>query len=553
MYKSKNERKKQQKATFKKAGASVATTAAASKDTGLFNIQTYEQATGAPIGSFQELLRRPVPLAEHTNAAEAFTMADYARHALLVMETAVQGLVVENGRGDGASKNHLRGNEREQLCALRSTWADHLRAYKYHLWYAPPLGGGLAASYSLAVQLWLLIAHANVILQQSGAVEELFSFYPPGSAYLSRNRLVLDNGPLCEYSMRTLIMTIENFVARLDVLDRLHAEYTYFVAALEHCVANFICFTGDAATFDAEEWCTKTEQDGAWRCSEKFLTHSLVWFATLYDYAENWCALNQINGRAVRVSAHVVREAAWFPPASSFRSQNIFLCRFSKDLTDEVWRSAQRDFVRQFQLRPCDMDLYRVTQQMNEAHIDLVRTHKFDYRSDIAHAYLYHVHFDRIPYEYIAEALQWRYGDPHSTRSASLGVQWYLAQMGVLFIWHQFMVTLCNKFEFKHRCMLFQRDPAFASTLIKIRTFTYPVIVQQFARFSVFVPAHPPRCPHERVYDCVDMFEALAVWSVWVMRMCRGKIDHNVDVHVVLNQIYGERQMAQCCGETIDD
>lgn len=522
----------------------------------LLDVKTYHQESGATIATFEDLLARPVPLPQHTNANEAYTFADYVRHALAVLQKAVENLV--------ATRNERRGDFRlsdadsTTLRNLRSKWAEHLRAYKYALWHSPPLSGGIAAQYSLAVQIWLLIAHANVVLQQSGSVDTLYEVYPPNSDYLSRNRLVLDNGHIVQYPLRTLLMTLENFVERLDVLDRLHADYMLFTAALEHCVSKFICFTGKAAEFNAAEWCVvcdtppgqEPSDEPYLRVSEKFLTYTMVWFATIYDYAENWCALTRIDNAPVRMPAHVVRKALWFPRASSMRSQSALLCRYAQDLIDEVWRSSLCDFLRKFQLRPCDLDLYRVVEQMNEADIVSVRTHRFAYRSQIIHAYLYHVHFDRMPYEYVVEALQWHYGDEKNTRSASLGIQWFITQCAILFIWHQFFMDKFPGFEFKHRCVLFHRDPAYISTLLTLRSQTYPVIIQQFARFSVYVPAHGAVHTQERVYDCMDIFEALAVWSVWVMRTCNGIIENNdrkIDLSVFLHTLYGEKQLKRSC------
>mgnify|MGYP001157910933 CR=1 FL=1 len=508
-----------------------------------FDVRTYTEAAGNPVISFQDLFTRPVPLVEHTNAGDAFLMTNYATSTLVIMRTAVQKLRAKRAAGD--SSVYLEPDKVAKLKALREKWNDHLRRYKYSLWHAPPLSGGVTANYSLATQLWLLVAHANVMLQESGSVAGLADDDPTTSAYLTRNRLVLDLGKIMRYPLRTLLLTLDNFVARLDVIDRFHADYARFVVALEHRASRFICSLGDERDLNAADWCLPAPEAQQRRVAERFIMHTLVCFAKLYDYSTNWTMLGKslLGTELIRVPAHIVRTQRWFPRPASMRGLSAFLCRYAKTMVDEVYISGIRDFLKQFHLRPVDMDNFRVEKQTNEAHITSVVSHKFYYRSEVAHAYLYHLHFQRRPYEYVAEWMQWNEGVVENTRSAYLGIQGFMAQMAVLFVWHTFVSSKDNlRFDFKRRCLLFQRDPAFSKSLMQARSMPYPVIVQQFARFSVLVPAAPGR--QERVYDCLDIQNAIGVWCVWLMATSRdGAIERGTNFNTFLHEVMGQEQL----------
>lgn len=515
-------------------------------------VRTHSTLETPEIESFEELLDRPVPLVRSAESDDAFELADYCRHSLTMLRRVIEALSEQRGRGAAAStSDFLSAAERAALHKVRALWNEHLRCHKYSLWNPPPASGGVTAEYSLAVQLWLLVAHANVVLQLCGACGSLFEFYPPESAYLSRNALVLDNAPIMRYPLRTLVLTLQNFVETLDSIDRLGRDYARFATALEHRTASFICFGGTRAQLNAGEWCTSAAADGTVRVSEAFLTRSMIWFSAIYDYAENWCVANSRIDAAtqlrtvVRVPAHCVEEAPWRPSLATERSLRSFVCRYARELVDDVYVSGLRDFLRQFQLGACEMDIYRQRNKLNEAHITSVRTHKFADRSDVAHAYVYHVYFDRNPIEYVSEVLQWEEGDPVDTRSASLGRSRLLRGTAVLYIWHQFLLSKF-KLEFKRNFLLFHRDPAFMRSYVRARTLPYPVIVQQFGRWSVLVPDHEhaagAHCP-ERVYDCRNVFLALGVWVVWLLHMTRGKVDRSTNLRNFLHDVCGASQI----------
>lgn len=515
----------------------------------LLQVRTQNNVDTTQFQSFAEFLRAPMPDVRHSEADEAFLLADYCRKSLELMARVIGGLVRSTGFKTGTPASALlSASESAALMQRRLQWDEQLRSFKYGLWHAPPLSGGSTTNYSLCAQLWLLVAHANVILQQGGAVVELGRFHPPSSAYLSRNRLVLDTPHVVDYPLRTLVMTVENFIERLDTLEGgLEPDYVRFVAALEHCASTLACLEYDARTLNAAEWCapassTTTAADSKkLRVSERFLTSCVVWFSTLRDYADNYRSLDGPH----RMPVERVCAAAqlWFPGPTSMRGLAAFLCRYSFDhMVDEVYRASLRDFLRQFQLRPCDMDLYRITNHMNEVSIASVRTHRFDHTSYVAQAYLYHVHFERAVNEYVCEALQWRDGEPRHTRSSSLGVQRLLSELAVLFTWHQFLLGKFH-FDFKAHCFMCQRDPAFEASIVKARIGTkFAIIVQQFAHYSLVVPAHG-RYAEQRVYDCADVFDALALWALWTMCVSGGRVAPNVNLSTFLYEVFGEQQL----------
>jgi hypothetical protein len=298
------------------------------------------------------------------------------------------------------------------------------------------------------------------------------------------------------------------------------------------------CFQYDSRVLNAAEWCQPGAAAGKLRVSERFLVSCLVWFATLRDYAENYTSLDK-----GRIPMEQVRSARWYPGATSFRGQSAFLCRYSFDhMSDEINRSAARDFLRQFQLRASDMDYYRISNHLNEAPITSVRTHHFDHTSNIVQAYLYHVHFERSVNEYVCEALQWRDGERSHTCSASLGAQRLIAELAVLFVWHQFLLSKF-RFDFKSHCFMCHRDPSFITGIVKARIgVPFAIIVQQFAHFSVVVPPHG-RHAQQRIYDCDSIFEALALWSLWTLCISDGNVERGVNLRTVIFEIYGQQQM----------
>jgi hypothetical protein len=165
------------------------------------------------------------------------------------------------------------------------------------------------------------------------------------------------------------------------------------------------------------------------------------------------------------------------------------------------------------------------------------------------------------------------------TRSAPLPQLGFTRQLAVLNVLHQFIE---GKFHipFRERFLIFHRDPQMISALIKARQLGYPVIVQQFARFSVFVPHRsppneetatllrwrattrarrkqlPPPAPlptpaaqptdldlgqYRRFYDCTSSLDAFAIWALWLLQLTNGRIDNNTDMRDFLLDLFGWR------------
>jgi hypothetical protein len=558
-------------------------------------VHTHARQRTSGMVTFAELLNKPPVLVDNSTDDDAFGMADYCTAAREMMETVIR--LLESTAQAGTSMARLNDSETRALRALRAQWLDHLRGNFYGLIGAPPATGGATARYSLGVQLWLLIMHANCILQLSDEVSTLFDFYPPGSVYLSRNQLLVDDACVMQYPLRTTVLALETFIMQLDCIDRFHADYIRYATALEHRVAALVCHSGRRDEYNAIEWCTpaanaddeqqrKGDSEAEERVSDEFVMHSMVYLLTIYHYAENWLALNSTTvfraeqrepeRIAVRWPAHCVAEAEWAPSGRSMRRLTAFACNYAHTRQDDNYVRAIRTFLLQFELRPCDLDLYRVLMKTDKAHSRSVLQHEFQGFSKIARTYLRKVHYDRTVYSYIEEHMQFDLSADASSRSAPLARQGFTRQLAVLFILHQF---IDGKFRlnFKSRFLLFQRDASFVTQMTRARALTYPVIVQQFARFSVFVPhqrppqydtddilywravaraerrnAPPPPAPPEhplptehdcgqwvRAYDCMSALDAFAVWALFYMQMTGGRLDESTHLGDFLLDLFG--------------
>lgn len=540
-------------------------------------VRVNKEAVSRPIHSFRELLEREPSLVTDSGATDAFVMADYLMQSIKMLETGVRNLIDSHKlHAQGFRDEPLLADEdRRRLIELRNVWLEHMRAHKYTLWSPPPLSGGRTATYSLAAQLWLAVLFADAILQLANLVPDLFEFDAISSVYLSKNRLLIDTSRVMRYSLRAVSMATELFVSRLDVLTGYSRDYLLYAKSLEHCIARHVCLgTTDGANLNVPEWCEVmpgARNASTKRVTEAFLRKTMVWFATLYDYEENYAFVGD------RMPAAEVASQRWFPGAASLRGQTAFLCGHSHDnMKDEVFTSAQRDMAKDLFHHPSDVDFYRLDKGNNLANNRDTRIHRFDHTSVVAQAYRYFVYFDRTIYENVEEAIQWREGSEKDTRSAALGHSQRINELSVLFVWFQFLGGPIGV-DFRRKCLLFHRDPAFATSLQRARSCSYPLIISQFGQFVVLVPTHVFRAAvrddgeggvavgrgaqrHrrrggggggdvgvdetiiEQRFECPDMFIAIAVWSVWTMYMTGGELLGR-HIGTFLYAVYGQQQL----------
>lgn len=545
--------------------------------------------------SFREFLdRRPV-LCERSESDQAYSMADYCTHSLSTMASVLRVLNFSD-----TSANMLSGTERGQLRLLRDRWREHLVANAYTLWVPPPGSGGLVMSFSLALQLWLLIAHANVILQLCESVGELMDFYPPAHEYLVRNQLVVDNARVMQYPLRTLMLALEQFVERLDLLDRFEPTYALYAVALEHRLSEAICMAGTADEYNAHEWCvphasTARADGGTGRSagvsmltvSTAFLQHTFTYLLTVHWYAERYNCVHAVRvlrddvstqpfmSVLSRVPLHVVLQSEWVPSMRSVNHALDFLCRYAHSLIDDNYGKSLRKFLLEFELRPSDLDLYRLLERNNNAFAQSAIEFEFTNANRIARTYVNRVYYDRQPYAYVQDHMQWMSGDAHSTRSGPLERQGFVRQLVFVYLIDQF-ITAKFQFKWRERYLLFHRDAGFITALERTRTFAYPIIVQQFARFTVIVPhrhapevdvrrvlhwraavrarqvgatltTQPPEIPapelpyrqHSRAYDAPSFVDAFAMWSLWFIVLNDGAMDAGTNMKDFLLELFG--------------
>lgn len=546
--------------------------------------------------SFREFLdRRPV-LCERSDSEQAYSMADYCTHSLSTMSSVLRVLNYSD-----TSANVLSGAERGQLRLLRDRWREHLIANAYTLWVPPPASGGVVMSFSLALQLWLLIAHANVVLQLCRSVGELMDFYPPAHEYLVRNQLVVDNARVMQYPLRTLMLALEQFVARLDLLDRLEPAYAHYAVALEHRLSELVCMVGTADEYNAHEWCVPHPDATAQTdcrtgrpigaplltVSTAFLQHTFAYLLTVHWYAERYGAVHAVRvlrddvstqpfmSVQSRVPMHVVLQSDWVPSMRSVNHALDFLCRYAHSLVDDNYGKSLRMFLLEFELRPSDLDLYRLLERNNNAFAQSAIEYEFANANRIARTYVNRVYYDRRPYAYVQDHVQWTCGDVHSTRSAPLERQGFVRQLVFVYLVDQF-ITAKYQVKWRERYLLFHRDAGFITALERARTFAYPIIVQQFARFTVIVPHRhapdidvrrvlhwratvrarqvgatlttpPPQLPppalpyrqHSRAYDAPTFVDAFAIWSLWFLVLNDGALDAGTSMKDFLLELFG--------------
>ncbi len=507
-------------------------------------IHTHARQKTYPFRLFEELLTRPIPWCASTEDEErVYFFVDYCAQALQMMQVVIESLSTkglqqqneylaeQRKQGDmsGEPLKVLTLEEHELLQRLRAAWMEFLKSNLYTLWTPPPSSGGATARYSIAMQLWLLIAHANVILQRSNATDKLFDFNPSTSDYLTRNSLVIDTSPVMCYTMRTLIMAIEKFLVELDSIDRFHPDYIAYAVALEHRISEFISDIGSSTEFDAFEWCvshgTREEEeqknaskeslakqrknakenaggssakrnalrDGEEQCSDEFILSSMIWMLTIYRYAENWFKLNvrqMHDGRVqhTRVPWHVTARSQWVPSSRSIKALSQMMLQYAKGLTSATYDQHLRLFLLQFNPRASDMDIVRLMNKHNMVFTRTVLEYEFKGRSVVVNAYLRRVFYDRKTYSFLAELYQWESGDPETTTSASLARQNFIRQSAFFFIW-DLLVKARFGFSFRERIGPLQhRAIDFVEKFEERRLLGIPLLVWNFRRPCVFVP-----------------------------------------------------------------
>lgn len=568
-----DERQRAQNESLEFQGTAAAVQSARGARQQQMQLQTYEavQSNNAlAIDSFAALLEANMPSdIVSSDQIEAYRLGVYCSNAQRVLAKALRVVCEEAARS--AQCDVLSERERSELKTLRAQWNDHLRSHFHTLWLPPPNSGGRTASFSLATQLWLLVAHANCILQHTDAPlrASLQAFQPARSDYLLRNVLVVDAQSTLHYTLHALQLSLDTFVERLDTLDGFHGDYLRYVTALEHAVSRFVCYGGRGDTVNVRRWRHVNASGGkqsVHHVNDLFVVHSMIQLRTVYMYAENYLELARPIGNEpppasplaprratpsllLRVPLVVCRAQRWFAPDTCVRAMLVFLHRYASDLQDQIYRDGIGDYLAQFLLRPCDLDVYRQATHDNNAPISLARVHQFDYVDYVANRYRGQVHFDRAPVSYVVEALQWADGARDGAQSVSLGTQHFVRQLALLYLFHQCLHGKYG-FDFKKLCVLYHRDPAFVTTLARAHQLPYPIIVQQFGQFALLVPRHSvasarasPQAREkvwpERVYECGDVVDALVNWCVHLLHMSGGRVDKKINLARFIDDVLG--------------
>ena len=554
------------------------------------SVQTHPRQPTLVFKTFVEFLHQTPPLCERTDSDGAYRLADYCRSSEAIMMRVARALFISDSN---VQRSVMTPEQRFALQNLRSVWRAHLTANAHTLWAPPPASGGETMRFSLALQLWRLIAYANIILQLCHATGKLFHFCPAEHEYLLRNRLVVDTGCVMQYPMRTLMLALECFVERLDQIDRFEPTYAQYATALEHRLSELITMCGTSNEFNAHEWSRPSEGvapsgiPDLLSATAAFQQYTLVYALTIAWYAERYDAVHTLRvlradiatepyERIVsRVPLHVVLHSDWVPSQRSVNRALDFFCEYAHNLLDDSYQRALRMFLLEFELRPCDLDLYRMLRYNNTAFARSALEFEFQNANAIGRTYVNRIHYNRPPYAYLKELVQWTTGNERTTRSAPLDRDGMIRQLAVVYVIDQFVMSR-YAVRWRERYLLFHRDTSFHTALQSARTFMHPIIVQQFNRFSVLVPhrrapehdvrrvlywraqvrarqagrtltiAPPPDVPddaeyarHARAYDAATVLDAFAIWALWFVVLNNAALDSTTDMKDFLVSLFG--------------
>ena len=472
-------------------------------------IATHERPRAVvKIKNLRDLLREEPCFAMTAGGTSAFHMSAYIKSCQTVLGGVVQAYIRVNGafapatQRPGARKtstpiaHHMTAADVETLKKRRNEWHNYLKQQTTMLLRAPPASGGATSMLTLATGLWVLIAHANLVLKCTGVgAEMLGAFSAAESRYLTRNALALFDAPIGRYSLTQLTMTILNALQRLDGIDSFHLELTTFVTLLEYRCCELLCLSGTSLTgYDAKQWLEPVKgDDGKEQCSVKFVCHSMCWFLSLYHYIDAHCALSGVlslgldSPRSAYVGVAATYALSWFPTADMRERVRRFFAEYAAGMSDQRYNIGYRAFAQSFLPLACDANIYRLHAQTEEALPRNIMNHAaITHHSQTGIDYM-RTSMCMVPLtQWLADTVNWRAGDA-SVRSAHLNARLqFVRELAALYVIHQYMCKHGVRFRF--RFLLFHRSPAFFVNLMKAKRNGWPFIVQQFARWCVVVP-----------------------------------------------------------------
>lgn len=460
---------------------------------------------------------RDVPFAQSSEELASAPFLAYAAAVQPILAQTLFELDDDNGalnlksahRRQSTIVQALRAAEIKQLEVLRNELLDHLNVHFYAISRPPPLAGGDTARWSIAATMWLLVCILNCVLRRFGlGADKIDRYKASEQAYLCAELLVIDPAPCMAYSLRSLQMTMQNLIERLDSLQSFHTQLEDFVGVLMHRTSELICGGGTAANgYDANEWCsliehahtgqrpgsTATTKGQVFACTTEFISQSMIWFVTVNNYIANYYQLAEkplrpaaVDMAAERFDVAQTRSMAWYPTHALMYRVVEFYCEYANDCMDDTYANGLRDFCAQFETAPDQPIVYRVQNKTDKAPPADVLSQQTANLSPVGKEYVRIIKYGIPLKEWLHRSWNWRYGETR-IRSGYMGTNRFYTDLVVLYIISLYFYNK-TRVWFRNQFILYHRSAAFTAVCHKGKATGYPFIVQQFGWWSVFVP-----------------------------------------------------------------
>jgi hypothetical protein len=416
------------------------------------------------------------------------------------------------------------------LHKLRSDLELHLSEYMLSLSRPVEGSGGDTARWSVGTNIWVIICMISCVLRRFGLGEDVLKKYNPwSSAYLRAQKLVLDTVPVMDYSLRSLIDTITNWLERLDSIKTYRDDLWDLLKVIKYALAKYIVGAGEPNTgWDASEWTapigmaqtaekrdvvTKDGKTSGLECvTTDFVCHSALWVTTIENYLRFYVTVSRIavplpkeptkeevrdsffkggermTYKWIRTDAATTRKLSWFPSDYVIRRATTFFCVYAYMSTPNPVEA--RSFAVKFAPLPSDSSVFRAYTGMEVASPKDVLTYKFLNRSATGTEFTRIIQFDRPVLDIIHDWWNWRDGETR-IRSSSMQRLGFERELIWIYLIDLFFANNDVK-DLRTLININHRDSTAMFSLEEARRSGQICIIQQFGKFTVMMPAELP-------------------------------------------------------------
>ena len=427
--------------------------------------------------------------------------------------------------GEGFTSKHV-----ELLYKLRLDLELHLCEYQLSLSRPAEGSGGDTARWSVGTNMWVIICMISCVLHRYGFGKDVLMKYNPWSSiYLRSQKLVLDSCPVMDYSLRSVIDTIMNWLERLDTIKVYRDELWDLLKVLRYALAKYIVGSGTSSTgWDAAEWTapvalaqtaerrdvvtTDGKISGMECVTTDFVCQSAVWVTTIENYLRLYVMVSRITiplpavpskeeardaffkggqrmtYKWVRSDIATTRKCAWFPSDYVMRRAMTFFCVYAQMANPNA--NEARTMAVRFEPLPSDATVFRAYTGMENAAPKDVLTYKFLNRSQTGIEFSRIIQYDRPLLKILHEWWNWRYGETR-IRSESMHRLGFNRELIWIYLIDLFFANKDVK-GLRTLININHRDSTAAFAVERARQSGLPCIIQQFGFFTVMVPREIP-------------------------------------------------------------